>query len=103
MAYKLIVTKDAHADIDETVLYISQQLGNTPAALAFLDDIEKSYANIVENPRMYALCNDERLRAKRYRKIPIKNYLIFYRVEENPKTVIIVRVIYAARDYSKLL
>jgi addiction module RelE/StbE family toxin len=97
------VTEDAHADIDETVQYISQNLDNEFAAAAFLDDIEKSYRHIVDNPLMFALCNDERLRSKGYRKITIKNYLIFYRVDEALKTIFIIRVLYAARDYSKLL
>ena len=38
-----------------------------------------------------------------YRKVSVKNYLMFFWVEEETKVVTIARVIYAARDYGKLL
>jgi len=103
MAYKLNISKDVHNDIDSIVTYISHELKGLQAADSFLDDIEKSYRNIVDNPFMYALCNDELLHRKEYRKITIKNYLIFYRIDEPTKTVFVVRIIYSARDYANLL
>jgi len=102
MTYKIIVSKDANRDIDEIVSYIVHELKNTRAAMSFLDGVEKSYTGITENPFMYSLCNDARLYKEGYRKIVIKNYLIFYRVDENQKSVFIVRVLYGARDYSNL-
>ena len=103
MGYKLNVSKDAHNDVVEIAGYIKGELDNPKAASTFLDDVEKGYRNAVDNPRMYGLCYDERLRRKGYRKIIIKNYLLFYRVDEAQKTVFVVRVIYGARDYTKLL
>ena len=58
MAYKLIVSNNAHIDIDGIVEYMAVKLSNTTAAIGFLDDVEKSYYNVVENPFMYSLCND---------------------------------------------
>jgi addiction module RelE/StbE family toxin len=103
MVYKLVVSKDAHRDIDEITSYIALELKNAQAAIAFLDDVEKSYRNVAENPFMYSLCNDERLRKDGYRKTAIKHYLVLYRVDEAANTVFIVRVVYGARDYSRLL
>jgi addiction module RelE/StbE family toxin len=103
MAYKLAVSKDAHRDVDEIAGYIAHELKNTRAAAGFLDDVERSYRGVVENPLMYGLCGDERLHRGGYRKIVIKHYLIIYRVDEAKKTVFVVRVVYGARDYGKLL
>lgn len=103
MDYRLIVSREAHADIDEITEYIAGKLHNPQAASGFLDDVDKSYRSVVKNPHLYALCTDERLRDKGYRRITIKNYLIFYRVDEAEKTVYIVRVIYGPRDYANLL
>ena len=103
MAYKLIVSKDADRDIDEIVSYIAHELKNTQAAISFLADVEQSYWHVTENPLMYSLCNDERLQEAGYRIIAIKRYLVIYRVDEARKSVFIVRVVYGARDYSKLL
>ncbi len=103
MTYKIVVSKKAAEDIEDIVYYIVSELSNPGAAKAFLDDIEKSYNNIIEKPAIYSLCNDYRLRNDGYRKIVIKNYLILYRINEDGKTVIIVRVVYGFRNYAELI
>jgi toxin ParE1/3/4 len=82
MIFKLVVSKEATEDIEDIVLYILSELNNPSAASAFLDDVEKSYQNIIKKPAMYGLCNDYKLRNGGYRKIVIKNYLILYRINE---------------------
>lgn len=56
MAYKLVISKEAHKDIDDIVHYIAIELANPTAGASFLDDVEKSYIEVVNNPRMYSLC-----------------------------------------------
>ena len=36
-----------------------------------------------------------------YRKAKIKNYLMFYKVDEQEKTITIMRVMYSKRDYEE--
>ena len=102
MGYKLLVSKNAHRDIDEIAGYIAHELKNEQAAVGFLDDVNDSYCGVLENPLMYGLCSDKRLQREGYRKIVINNYLVIYRVEEDRKTVFIVRVVYGARNYANL-
>ena len=103
MAYKLVVSREAHKDIDEIVHYIAVELSNPTAAASFLDNVEKCYQSIINNPLLYCLCNDSKLRNNSYRKIVIKNYLILYRADEKAKTVFIVRIIYGGRNYVELI
>lgn len=103
MAYKLIISKEAHNDVDDIVHYIAIELCNPTAATGFLDGVEKSYHNVIDNPRMYGFCNDYRLHKEGYRKIIIKNYLIFYRIDDEQKAVLVVRIIYGGRNYTELL
>ena len=103
MAYRLIVSKDAHLDIDGIVEYIAIILCNETAAVSFLDDVEKSYRNIAENPFMYSYCNDDILKIQGYRKIPIKNYIILYLVDEETQTVTVMRIFYGGRNYPDLI
>ncbi len=103
MAYKLIVSEDAHRDVDEIVTYIAKELKNPQAASRFLDDVEQAYLRIADNPCLFALCHDERLQKQGYRKVVIRNYLVVYREDAEGNTVYIVRVLYGARDYTKLL
>ena len=103
MGYKLLVSKEAHRDIDEITAYIAKELKNKQAAVRFLEDLENSYRNLAENPLLYALCSNERLSEKGYRKVVLKHYLVLYRIDKTTKSVYVVRVIYGARDYAKLL
>ena len=103
MVYKLNVSKETHRDVDEIVSYFVYELKNAEAAISFLNDVENSYCHVKVNPFMFSLCGDERLRQEGYRKIPIKNYLVIYRVNEAQKDIFVVRIIYGPRDYVKLL
>ena len=103
MGYKLKVSKNAHKDLEDIVSYISNELSSPLAVANFLDELEKGYHAVVDNPFMYALCNDDRLRKEGYRKFLVKNYIVFYRIDESAAVVYIVRVIYGRRDYGKLL
>ncbi len=50
MAYKLIVTAHAEADVDEHIGYIVEELRNPKAASDLLDAIEKHYDQLEANP-----------------------------------------------------
>ena len=52
---------------------------------------------------MYPFCNDIGLKQNGYRKIPVKNYIIFYKQDVEHDIVYIMRVIYGRRDYTKLI
>lgn len=101
MSYKLVVTKPAEKDLTDILQYISKDLSAPKAASDFLDEVLKCYDNISENPLMYAVCDNDRLKNKEYRKAIIKNYIMFYRIDEN--IIYIMRFIYGRRDYINLL
>lgn len=60
---------------------------------AILDSIEY----LKENPLMYEAYRKD----KRYRRIPIEEYIVFYRVKERTKQVEIMRILYGRRNYKK--
>ena len=103
MQYKLVITGLAEQDLDDIAGYIANDLSSPKAALGFLNDVESCYDDISLNPHMYPFCESERLKSKEYRKALIKNYIMFYRVDDKEKTVYVMRFIYGGRDYIKLL
>lgn len=103
MIYKLVVSKPAEKDLADILQYISKDLSAPKAASDFLDEVLKCYDNVAANPLMYALCDNDRLKNKKYRKAIIKNYIMFYRVDEENSMVYIMRFIYGRRDYINLL
>jgi len=70
--YRLIVSELADRDLDSIVSsivsYIAVQLANPTAAANFLDEVEKCYAFLKNNPFMYERCYDTYLEKKGYRK-----------------------------------
>lgn len=101
--YKLIVSELAHQDLDHIISYIAINLVNPIAATNFLDEIEKCYARLKDNPFLYGKCYDLRLEMKEYRKAIIKHYVLIYRVDEPEKTVKVLRFFYGAQDYAELI
>lgn len=101
--YKLIVSELAHQDLDNIVSYIAIQLANPAAASEFLDEVEKCYGYLKDNPGMYEVCRNMRLEKEGYRRAVIKNYVVVYKTNEEAKTVFILRFFYGAQDYIKLL
>lgn len=101
--YKLIVTELAHQDLDKIVSYIAVELVNPIAATNFLDEVDKCYGFLKSNPWMYGKCQNKHLEKEGYRRAPIKNYLLIYKIDEEFKTASILRFFYGAQDYINLI
>jgi addiction module RelE/StbE family toxin len=103
MKYEIVITGPADADISDIALYISNELHSPQAAVNLLDDIDRHILDLEHMPKKYALVQDERLSDQRIRIIPVKNYLVFYSINDNSKTITIIRVLYNKRDWVKIL
>lgn len=101
--YKIIVTEPAQKDLKNTVAYISNELKNKQAAFNLISLVEKNVESLKEMPERYAIVNDEFLAREGFRFIAIKNYLLFYVVHNENKTVVIQRFLYARRDWLSIL
>lgn len=101
--YRLVVSEFAYKDLDNIVSYIAVQLANPIAATNFLNEVEKCYRYLKNNPFMHERCHDARLEKDAYRKATIKNYVLVYKVDESDRVVIIYRFFYGAQDYVKLI
>ena len=103
MKYNVSISAYAHDDIDSALDYIINSLQNPIAAENLLDKIKDTYADIADNPLMFAYCNDSRLRDDGYRKAVINNYVLVFRVEEAAKNVYVVRFFYGGQNYGELI
>lgn len=101
--YELNISELANSDLDEIVSYIAEKLLNPKAASDFLNEVEKCYSYLETNPYIYAICSEPELIMKGYRKAQIKNYLVVFSVDDDTKTVNILRFFYGARNYYDLL
>jgi plasmid stabilization system protein ParE len=88
-------------DTKSSVNYIKNTLQAPAAAQRLKDEIKTSYKKIKENPFIYPIVPDEYLASKGLRFKMVKNYMMFYKVENNDITII--RFLYGQRDWINIL
>ena len=101
--YKIIVTAPAQKDLQNAVSYISNELKNKQAAFNLIDLVEETVKSLTDMPERYAVVDDEILSREGFRFIQIKNYLMFYTINERKKTITVVRVLYHKMDITSIL
>lgn len=99
--YKLMPS--AIRDLQEVGDYISNELYAPESAVALLNEIESAIAAACEFPLSLPAINDVLLRVKSYRKIIVKNYIVFVIPDQAQEVLNVMRVMYYARDYLKEL
>ena len=101
--YKLEYLPVAREDMLGIVRYIGRELQNPETAKHLAAELVNSAESVLTFPHATPVYQSIRPLKYEYRKISVKNYLIFYWVNEEKKLVTIARVIYAKRDYGRLL
>lgn len=101
--YKLEFLPIALRDMIEITDYISDELKNPIAADNLSEELVKAAEGLTEFPYSNPVYVPMKPLKYEYRKIAVKNYLMFYRVDEKNKTVAVTRVIYGKRDYGKFM
>ena len=101
--YQLTFLPIAKQDMTDIVRYISNELLNPIAADALADEMIEAAERLSDFPYINAVHQTIKPLKHEYRKLLVKNYIMFYWVDEKKKLITIARVIYARRDYEKLL
>ncbi|MCL2433271.1 MAG: type II toxin-antitoxin system RelE/ParE family toxin [Clostridia bacterium] len=103
MEYKLDISETAQKDLDEILTYITETLFAPDAAARFADEVETCYLRLQANPFIYAISHMPQLAKKGFRRAPVKNHLILYKIDEAKQIVYITRIFYGARNYTALV
>lgn len=103
MAYKPIITEHAEELIDQLVSHLLHQFQNEQAAIHLLDELDRLYDRLEENPFQFPYSPDTYLSARGYREeiITRMNYLLIYAVQN--ECVYILGVFHQLENYSKKL
>ena len=100
MKYNVVRTDTADAGLRKIVLYIAQNFGND-VALKKLDEIEERIRQLGENlgidPRYLVL------KRQGYKVLILEKDLVFYKVNEARKEVIIYAVVDQRQDYLNII
>ena len=84
--------------MEEAVQYISKILLELETARKWADTLQCEIEKLDTMPSRYPLTDEEPWHTKGIRKMPVKNFLVYYLVDEKKKAVWITAVIYGRRD-----
>ena len=87
----------------EIAHYIAYDLMAPEAADNLLDDLKASILKLSVLPKKYPLIEEEPWRSEGVRKIVVKNFLVYYWIDEEYNKVQVTAVIYSKRDQIKQL
>ena len=96
--YKVKITPQASAQMLEIFSYISDTLKEQVIAERLLQDLQKSILSLNTMPKRVALVEEEPWRSYGIHKMPVKNFLVYFWINEEMKEVHITAVIYGKRD-----
>ena len=94
--YEVRVTRQALKQMKEIVHYISNALMALDAADNLLDKMKAEITKLSSSEK-YALIDEEPWRTEGVRKIVVKNFLIYYWVDDENNRVQVTAVIYSRR------
>ena len=103
MAYQIVRTAKADEQLRDIVLYRAEVAGSAAAALEFLDRLEQKISRLADFPESGALPRYGALRARGYRVLIAEKHLVFYKVDEERKMVIVYAIVDGRRDYLNLI
>lgn len=102
MKYEVIRTDTADAGIRKIILYIAQNFGNT-VALEKLDEIEKRILELGNDPYIGTDPRYLVLKRQGYKVLILEKDLVFYKIIEENKKVIVYAVIDGRQDYLSIV
>ena len=100
---KVVYTFTARQDLHDIYEYIAFTLSAPDAARNTSERIVEAVSSLESMPKRNPLYKDEPWHSKGVRFVPVRNYLVFYTVDEETDTVSISRIMYGGRDISRQL
>ena len=101
--YNLEYMPAALGDMLDIVRYISKELNNPIAAGNLANEFIESAESLTDFPYSNPVYYPIRPLKNEYRKLLVKNFIMFYYVDEPKKTITIARVIYVKRDCGRII
>lgn len=102
MKYNIVRTETADAGIRQLVLYVAQNFGND-VALKKLDEIENKILSLSDDPYIGTEPKYPVLKRQGYKILILSKNLVFYKIDETNKEVVIYAVVDQRQDYLNII
>ena len=101
--YNVKITSQAEEQIQEIVYYISHELKAPDAAPQLLDALEDAFSSLIHFPQRVVLVEEEPWNTNGIHRLPVKNFLIYFWIDEDNMRVQITAIIYGKREQLRQL
>lgn len=98
MIYTIKITDQADNDIRNIYEYIAYELQSPENASGQLDRIERCIMSLDDMPERYRFYDREPWKSRGLHIVPVDNYCVLYIVDNDDRTVSIMRVMYGGCD-----
>ena len=102
MEYEIVITDTADAGIRKIILYVAQNFGND-VALEKLDEIEKRIVELGNDPYIGTEPRYLVLKRQGYKVLILEKDLVFYKIDEDNKRVVVYAVVDQRQDYLNII
>lgn len=102
MKYRVVRTDTADEQIRKIILYINENFGSE-IALRKLEELEESILHLGNNPNIGTIPRYHILRQQGYKVLILEKNLVFYKVDDERKRVIIYAVVDQRQDYLNII
>ena len=96
--YKVVYLPAARRQLEDAVMYIAVDLCDPDAALALADEVDAFVQRLKEMPYRFPIYHTVFAIKHEIRSFPVKNYNVYYVVNEENKTVEIWRVLHKLQN-----
>lgn len=103
MKYKILRTDKAEEQLREIIFYIADDSGNVDIALGYLGKIETAINRLQDFPESGSIPRYSIIKKQGYRVVIVERHLVFYKINEEDKLVIIYAIVDGRREYRNLI
>lgn len=100
--YKIGLSDEAKKDLGNISSYILYELKSPQAAEAVLTDLESAIVSLDFLPDRIPLAREDSWKKQGIHAMVVRNYLIYFLIDEVKHQVNIVRIIYGKRDQAQV-
>lgn len=96
--YSVVYLPGAKRQLEAAVLYIAEEFGSPDAAGNLLDQVDEAATSLAEMPYRYPIYPTLYAMKNEIRFVPVMNYLLFFTVKEESKTVEVWRFLHQRQN-----
>ena len=103
MSYAVVITDTAKQDLRDIAIWIAEQSKDIETAKRFVDELRGKCKKLERFPSKGSFPRDRVLKSAGFRFVTHGEYLVFYLIDKESKTVNVMAIFNAKKDYMRAM